>query len=113
MERDHMGAFIGGGLTRRDVLALAAGSLAAGVPGSTIAAAPQGQLTWASHVSLAPTWFDPAETSGIITPFMVLYALHDAMVKPMPGQPLASSLAESWTAAEDALTYEFALRKEA
>ena len=27
---------------------------------------------------------DPAETEGIITPFMVFYALHDAMVKPMP-----------------------------
>ena len=39
----------------------------------------------AVHVSLAPTWFDPAETAGIITPFMVLYALHDALVKPMPG----------------------------
>ncbi len=39
------------------------------------------------HISLAPTWFDPAETPGIITPFMVLYALHDALVKPMPGQP--------------------------
>ena len=36
------------------------------------AAAPEGQMTWAVHVSLAPTWFDPAETSGIITPFMVL-----------------------------------------
>ena len=48
-----------------------------------------GQLTWGIHVSLAPTWFDPAETPGIITPFMVLYALHDAMVKPMPGQPMA------------------------
>jgi len=32
------------------------------------AAAPEGQMTWAVHVSLAPTWFDPAETSGIITP---------------------------------------------
>ena len=42
---------------------------------------------------------------------MVLYALHDAMVKPMPGQPLAPSLAESWTAAEDGLSYEFVLRK--
>jgi peptide/nickel transport system substrate-binding protein len=47
------------------------------------------QLTWGVHVSLAPTWFDPAETPGIITPFMVLYALHDALVKPMPGKPLA------------------------
>ena len=43
-----------------------------------------GQLTWGVHVSLAPVWFDPADISGIITPFMVLYAMHDAMVKPMP-----------------------------
>src|SRR2546430_6421085 len=98
-------------MTRRDVLALAALGLIAGAAGPVFAAAPQGQLTWAAHVSLAPTWFDPAETSGIITPFMVLYALHDAMVKPMPGQPLAPSLAESWTAAEDGLSYEFVLRK--
>src|SRR2546430_4669348 len=28
--------------------------------------APEGQLTWAVHVSVAPTWFDPAETPGII-----------------------------------------------
>src|SRR6266498_2850604 len=74
-------------------------------------AAPEGQLTWGVHISLAPTWFDPAETPGIITPFMVLYALHDAMIKPMPDQPLAPSLAESWTASEDALTYEFVVRK--
>src|ERR671930_2305179 len=75
------------------------------------AATPAGQMTWAVHISLAPTWFDPAETSGIITPFMVLYALHDALVKPMPGKLLAPSLAESWTAAEDGLSYEFVLRK--
>ena len=75
------------------------------------AAQPSGQMTWAVHVSLAPTWFDPAETSGIITPFMVLYALHDALVKPMPGNAMAPSLAESWTVSKDGLTYEFALRK--
>src|SRR5204863_3366820 len=74
-------------------------------------ASPEGQMTWAVHFSLAPTWFDPAETSGIITPFVVLYALHDAMVKPMPGQPLAPSLAESYTAAEDGLSYDFVLRQ--
>jgi len=101
----------GRGLTRRDALALAALGLTAGMAGISQAAGPSGQLTWAAHVSLAPTWFDPAETSGIITPFMVLYALHDAMVKPMPGQPLAPSLAESWMAAEDGLSYEFLLRK--
>ena len=54
----------------------------------------KGQVTWGVHVSLAPTWFDPAETSGIITPYMMLYALHDAVVKPMPGKPIAPSLAE-------------------
>jgi peptide/nickel transport system substrate-binding protein len=58
-------------------------------------AGPEGQLTWAVHVSIAPTWFDPAETPGIITPYMFLYALHDAMLKPMPGNPMAPSLAES------------------
>src|SRR5439155_23167218 len=98
-------------MTRRDVLALAALGLIAGAAGPVFAAAPQGQLTWAAHVSLAPTWFDPAETSGIITPFMVLYALHDAVAKPMPGQALAASLAESWTQSKDGLVWEFVLRK--
>ena len=99
-------------MTRRGVLGGAAAlGLVAGAPGVARAAAPAGQLTWGVHVSLAPTWFDPAETPGIITPFMVLYALHDAMVKPMPGKPLAPSLAESWSASEDGLTYEFVLRK--
>jgi peptide/nickel transport system substrate-binding protein len=74
------------------------------------AAAPEGQMTWAVHISLAPTCFDPAETSGIITPFLILYALHDAMVKPMPGNPTAPGLAESWTTSPDGLVYEFVLR---
>jgi len=46
--------------------------------------APVGQITWAVHTTLVPTYFDPAETT-IITSFMVLYALHDGLVKPMPG----------------------------
>src|SRR5260370_16954449 len=75
------------------------------------AAAPEGKMTWAVHVSLAPPWFDPAETSGIITPFMFLYALHDALVKPMPGQPMAASLAESWSATPDGLVSEFVRRR--
>ena len=57
-------------------------------------AQPSGQLTVGVHVTLSPTWFDPAETPGIITPFMFLYALHDALVKPMPGKTLTPSLAE-------------------
>src|SRR5437016_7084746 len=80
---------------------------------ASAAAAPEGQMTWGIHISLAPTWFDPAETTGIVTPFMVMYALHDAMVKPLPGNPLAPSLAESWTTSADGLAYEFVIRKEA
>jgi peptide/nickel transport system substrate-binding protein len=98
------------GLNRREILGLAALGVVAGAPGLARAGGPQGQLTWAAHVSLAPTWFDPAETSGIITPYMVLYALHDALVKPMPGEALAPGLATSWEAAEDGLSYEFVLR---
>ena len=75
------------------------------------AGAADGQITLAVHVSLAPTWFDPAETPGVITPFLTLYALHDALVKPMPGNAWAPCLAESWTQSKDGLTYEFVLRK--
>jgi peptide/nickel transport system substrate-binding protein len=75
------------------------------------AAAPEGVMTWGVHISMAPTWFDPAETPGIITPFMVMYALHDAMAKPMPDNPMAPSLAESWKVSTDGLLYEFTLRK--
>src|SRR6202162_5002223 len=76
-----------------------------------VAAAPEGPTTWAVHTPLASRWLAPAETEGIITPFMVLYALHDALVKPMPGGINTPSLAESWTQSKDGLTYEFVLRK--
>jgi peptide/nickel transport system substrate-binding protein len=69
------------------------------------------QITWALHFTPAPSLFEPAETPGLITPFMFLYALHDAMLKPMPGKPMAPSLAESWTASPDGLVYDFVLRK--
>ena len=98
------------GITRREALALTAFGLVA-APGPAFAADPEGQLTWGVHISLAPIWFDPADISGIITPFMLLYALHNAVVKPMPEQALAPSLAESWSASEDGLIYEFALRQ--
>jgi len=81
-----------------------------GVAGSATAA-PEGTMTWGVHITLASRWLDPAETEGIITPFMVLYALHDALVKPMPGNINTPSLAESWTQSKDGLTYEFVLRK--
>ena len=72
---------------------------------------PAGTMTWALHFSLAPTYFDPAETTGIATPFKFLYALHDALLKPMPQGLLTPSLAESWTESPDGLAYEFTLRE--
>ena len=93
--------------TRREMLALAALGMAGVRPAM---AAPSGQLTYGVHISLAPTWFDPAETPSLITPYMIYYALHDALLKPMPGQPMAPSLAESWSATEDGMSYSFVLR---
>ena len=75
------------------------------------AAGPEGQMTWAVPFALAPTFFEPAEASGLIAPFIMYYALHDALVKPMPGQAIAPGVAESWSVAPDGLAYEFVLRK--
>ncbi|HEX5454717.1 MAG TPA: ABC transporter substrate-binding protein [Stellaceae bacterium] len=101
------------GMRRRDLLAAGAlGLAAAGAPGWARAAGskPQGKLTWALHVSVPATWLDPADTLGIISPFMILYALHDAMVKPLPGNSRAACLAESWTTSKDNLTHDFVVR---
>src|SRR5213594_3437635 len=81
------------------------------VPPQPALAAPEGTMTWGVHVTLAARWLDPSDTEAFITPFMVLYALHDALVKPMPGGDNTPSLAESWAASKDGLTYEFVLRK--
>ena len=71
---------------------------------------PTGELVIAMHVTLAPAWFDPAETPAQITPFGILYALHDALVRPLPGARMGLALAESWNESPDGLTYEFKLR---
>jgi peptide/nickel transport system substrate-binding protein len=72
---------------------------------------PSGQMTWAVHVTIAPVWFDPAETLPLITPYMMMYALHDALVKPMPGNLMSPSLATAWRESPDGLTYDFELRQ--
>jgi peptide/nickel transport system substrate-binding protein len=72
---------------------------------------PEGEMRWALYVTLSPVWFDPGEVVGQLTPFWVLYALHDALVKPMPGNQMTPSLAESWTVSADQRAYEFKLRE--
>jgi peptide/nickel transport system substrate-binding protein len=73
-------------------------------------AQPAGELIYAMHVTIAPSWFDPADTPSQITPYGILYALHDAVVRPLPGERMGSALAESWSESPDGKTYEFKLR---
>src|SRR5262249_58767437 len=80
---------------------------------SVEARGPQGQVVSAFHVTLAPRWLDPGETESAITPFKVLYAIHDALVKPMPAGQTTPSLAESWSMSPDGLGYTFVLRQNA
>src|SRR5215467_5515625 len=72
---------------------------------------PQGEMRWALYVTLPPACIDTGEVVGVITPLCVLSALHDALVKPMPGNHLAPSLAESWTLSPNQTIYEFKLRE--
>jgi peptide/nickel transport system substrate-binding protein len=88
-------------------------AIAPGGSGSAAAQTkPEGEMRFALYVTLAPAWLDPGEfLVGNLTPFWMLYALHDGLVKPMPGNPMAPSLAESWSMSEDQRAYEFTLRK--
>jgi peptide/nickel transport system substrate-binding protein len=72
--------------------------------------APAGQVAMAWHVTIAPSWFDPSTAPPQITPFGLLYAMHDALVRPYPGHKMGPSLAESWKESPDGKTYEFKLR---
>ena len=88
----------------------AAGLVSAGAASAADGPAPAGRAVMAWHVTIAPSWFDPSTAPAQITPFGMLYAIHDAMVRPYPGQKMGPSLAESWQESEDGLTYEFKLR---
>src|SRR5512138_270249 len=81
-----------------------------GLAGAATAAEPRGKVTVAWHVTISPAWFDPSTAPPQITPFGMLYAIHDALVRPYPGQKMGPSLAESWQESPDGKTYEFKLR---
>src|SRR5438067_13226492 len=88
------------------VLPIAAAALGA----TAAAAAPSGRAVMAWHVTVSPSWFDPSTAPPQITPFGMLYAVHDALVRPYPGQKMGPSLAESWQESQDGKTYQFKLR---
>src|SRR5262245_65637648 len=71
------------------------------------AAPPDGTMAIGLHVTLVARWLDPGDTEGLITPFMVLYALHDALVKPMPAGISTPSMAESTQMAHDTAPDEY------
>src|SRR5437667_1822760 len=76
-------------------------------------AAPTGEVIIAWHCTRAPTWFDPSTAPAQITPFGMLFAFHDALVRPLPGKgKMSPSLAESWSESADGLVYEFKLRRD-
>ena len=85
--------------------------LATGLPIASAAAnEPAGKVVIAWHVTISPSWFDPSTAPPQITPFGMMYAIHDALVRPYPGEKMGPSLAESWTESPDGLVYEFKLR---
>jgi peptide/nickel transport system substrate-binding protein len=97
--------------SRRAVLgSLAAVPVAFSVPPALAAGTPSGKVVIAFHVTISPAWFDPSLAPPQITPFGVLYAIHDALVRAYPGTNMGPALAESWQETEDGLTYEFKLR---
>jgi hypothetical protein len=55
---------------------------------------PEGQLTIAFTSSITPAFLDLSEPG--LTSLIFLYALHDALFKPLPGNLMAPALAESW-----------------
>ena len=73
-------------MTRLMIIGLMVAALAGQVaaqPRPAPAEKPEGEMRWALYVTLAPAWFDPGEVrAGVLTPFWVLYAMHDALVIP-------------------------------
>ena len=86
--------------------ALMLGAARVGSPSS-----PTGEIVIAWHVTIPPAWLDPAEAPPQVGTFELYYALHDAMVRPLPGEKMGRSLAESWTESSDGLVFEFKLRE--
>lgn len=92
----------------RSLLVAIGATLCAASP--LVAGSPTGRVAIAWHVTISPSWFDPSSAPPQITPFGMLYAIHDALVRPYPGHKMGPSLAESWQESPDGKSYEFKLR---
>jgi peptide/nickel transport system substrate-binding protein len=96
----------------RRVFPCSALAIAIALMGATTAVAgpPASRVAIAWHVTISPSWFDPSTAPPQITPFGMLYTIHDALVRPYPGHKMGPSLAESWQESADGKSYEFKLR---
>ena len=72
---------------------------------------PAGEMVLAWHVTIAPAWFDPIDTPAQITPYGALHRCTTRLVRPLPGEKMGNSLAQSWTESPDGLVNEFKLRE--
>jgi peptide/nickel transport system substrate-binding protein len=77
---------------------------------STAQHPPAGRLALSFNVTIVPAYLDPAAVTQPVAAASCLYALHDALIKPLPGNPLAPALATAWTESSDGLVYTFTLR---
>jgi hypothetical protein len=67
----------------------------ASISRATAADRAPGEVIYAFHVTISPAWFDPADTPAQITPYGILMTMHDALVRPYPGERSGPALAES------------------
>ena len=58
----------------------------------SVAAQPKGDVVYVMSVTIAPSWFDPAESPAQITPYVILYACMTASCAPC----LASVWGQRW-----------------
>ena len=91
-------------------VAAAAASPSAGATTAATRVEPKGKATYAWQTSLATAWNDPQDNGALVTPYIFQYILHDAVVKPLPGNVFTPSLAESYEIAPDFRSATFKLR---
>jgi peptide/nickel transport system substrate-binding protein len=91
--------------------AVPSAAVQAPVAPAVVPAEARGRFAEAWSTTISPAWLDPQENPPQATQWNFQYALHDALVKHLPGKPFAPSLAESYEIAPDFKSATFTLRQ--